>query len=133
MVDLSRVYARGGLALSTRELPDYVPVLLEYLSTRPMPEVQEMLRDCAHLLRSLGEALSRRDSRHAAILGTLLAIAGEPGLAARAGEASATIEEEERPLDEEWAEEPVIFGLGCGDARADAARAQPIRFVRKVA
>src|SRR6185369_8145875 len=57
MVDLAQIYARGGLDLSTRELPDYLPVLLEYLSTRPFAEVEEMLRDCAHLLRSIGEAL----------------------------------------------------------------------------
>ena len=137
MVDLAQVYARGGLVLSTRELPDYLPVMLEYLSTRANAEVEEMLRDCAHLLRSIGEALARRDSRHAAILETLLAFAGEAGL-----DGGAAGEEDERPLDEEWAEEPVIFGaagasqprgLGCGDARSDPARAQPIRFVRKVA
>jgi nitrate reductase delta subunit len=131
MVDLAQVYARGGLALSTRELPDYLPVLLEYLSTRPGAEVEEMLRECAHLLRSIGEALARRGSAHAAVLGTLLAIAGEAGLEGVAVEANP--EDEERPLDEEWAEEPVSFGRGCGDARADTGAAKPIRFVRKAA
>ena len=128
MVDLAQHYARGGLELATRELPDYLPVLLEYLSTRPFAEVEEMLRDCAHLLRSLGEALARRDSRYAVVPGTLLAISGVRGL-----EGAAPVLEAEKSLDEEWAEEPVMFGLGCGDARSATAQPQPIRFVRKVA
>jgi nitrate reductase delta subunit len=131
MVDLAQVYARGGLDLSTRELPDYLPVLLEYLSTRPFAEVEEMLRDCAHLLRSIGEALARRDSGYAVVLATLLAVAGEsPGLGKGGVEEGSS---NEKSLDEEWAEEPVLFGLGCGDARSASSRPQPIRFVRKVA
>ena len=128
VVDLAQLYARGGLELATRELPDYLPVLLEYLSTRPFAEVEEMLRECAHLLRSLGEALARRDSRYAVVPGTLLAISGVRGL-----EGAAPVLEAEKSLDEEWAEEPVMFGLGCGDARSATAQPQPIRFVRKVA
>jgi nitrate reductase molybdenum cofactor assembly chaperone NarJ/NarW len=130
MVDLAQIYARGGLDLSTRELPDYLPVLLEYLSTRPFAEVEEMLRDCAHLLRSIGEALVRRDSGYAVVLATLLAVAGESqGLGSSGG---GEVLPNEKSLDEEWAEEPVLFGLGCGDARS-ASSPQPIRFVRKVA
>jgi nitrate reductase delta subunit len=130
MVDLAQIYARGGLDLSTRELPDYLPVLLEYLSTRPFADVEEMLRDCAHLLRSIGEALVRRDSGYAVVLATLLAVAGESqGLGSSGG---GEVLPNEKSLDEEWAEEPVLFGLGCGDARS-ASSPQPIRFVRKVA
>jgi nitrate reductase molybdenum cofactor assembly chaperone NarJ/NarW len=130
MVDLAQIYARGGLDLSTRELPDYLPVLLEYLSTRPFAEVEEMLRDCAHLLRSIGEALVRRDSGYAVVLATLLAVAGESQGLGRSG--GGEVLPNEKSLDEEWAEEPVLFGLGCGDARS-ASSPQPIRFVRKVA
>ena len=130
MVDLAQLYARGGLELSTRELPDYLPVLLEYLSTRPVAEVEEMLGDCAHILRSIGEALVRRGSAHSAVLGALLAIAGEARLDVPR---EVPVPEEERTLDEEWAEEPVLFGLGCGDARGGGATVQPVRFIRKVA
>jgi len=129
MVDLAQVYVRAGLAISTRELPDYLPVLLEYLSTRPRAEAEEMLGDCAHILRAIGNALLRRRAPHAAVLATLLALAGEAGL--DAGDLAP--EEAEKSLDDEWAEEPVTFGLGCGDARAEAGKPQPIRFVRKAA
>jgi nitrate reductase delta subunit len=128
MVDLAETYAKGGLALSTRELPDYLPVLLEYLSTRPPAEVKEMLGDCAHIVRGIGEALVRRESAYAAVPGALLAIAGEAGLEVPR---EALAPEDEPPLDETWAEAPVLFG--CGAAKADPSAAQPIRFTRKVA
>jgi nitrate reductase delta subunit len=132
MVDLAATYARAGLALETRELPDYLPVLLEYLSTRPLAEVEETLRDCARLLRAIGEALERRRSPYAAVVAALLVIAGEARLAASA-EAGEPADGPEASLDEEWAEQPVLFGLGCGDARQGSGGVKPVRFVRKVA
>jgi nitrate reductase delta subunit len=126
MVDLANVYRDGGLALATGELPDHLPVLLEYLSTRPYAEGRDMLADCAHLLRSVGEALAQRRSRYAAVPGALLALAGERGLSRAASRTG----DDDKPLDEEWVEPPVLFGLGCGDAR-DRAGAKPMHFVRK--
>jgi nitrate reductase delta subunit len=128
MVDLSALYERGGLSLATRELPDYVPAMLEYLSTRPFDEVEAMLRECAHLLRAIGEALEARGSPYAAIFAALLSVAGEARLDARAPRV-----EEGPTLDDEWMEKPVTFGFGCGDARAGGVVAQPIRFVKKLA
>ncbi len=129
MVDLVNIYRNAGLAPASGELPDYLPVLLEYLSTRPYAEVREMLSDCAHLLRAIGDALLQRRSRYAAVLGALLAIAGEPGL-----DGASAIDDaaDAKALDEEWAEPPVLFGLGCGDARDNGAP-KPVRFVRKAA
>jgi len=88
-------------------LPDYLPVLLEFLSLRSDAETRDMLGDCAHILRAIGEALRDRESAYSAIFAALLAIAGEPGLAK---ERRAVVENDEKPLDEEWAEEPVVFG-----------------------
>lgn len=133
MVDLKAVYARAGLALAGNELPDYLPAVLEYLSLRPKNEVRDMLGDCAHILRSVGESLQRRRSPYAAVFAALLAVAGEAGLSP--APAPLRIETDDRKaLDEEWVEQPVLFGLGCGDARsAGNAAPQPVKFVRKVA
>ena len=128
MVDLVNIYRTGGLELATSELPDHLPVLLEYLATRPDSEAREMLRDCAHLLRSIGEALVQRCSRYAAVLSALLALAGERGLDASVNPS----DPEDTTLDDEWVEQPVLFGLGCGDARRSST-VQPVRFVRKSA
>ena len=57
MVDLKRLYERAGFELSARELPDYLPVLLEYLSCRDIAEARAMLADCAHILTTIGRSL----------------------------------------------------------------------------
>lgn len=129
MIDLMQIYERAGLELSTRELPDHLPVLLEFLSTRPWEEVREMLGDCAHLVRHIGNALLERHSPYAAVFAALLSLVREQGLDSVA-ELPAS---EEKSLDEEWAEAPVLFGLGCGDARDSASTAKPMHFVRKPA
>ena len=50
MVSLIETYRAGGFEPATTELPDHLPVLLEFLSTRPFAEVQETLADAAHIL-----------------------------------------------------------------------------------
>ena len=111
MVDLQQVYARAGYRLSSNELPDFVPAMLEFLSLRPEPEVREMLSDCAHILRAIGATLHERGSRYCAVFGALLSIAGEAGL--QVGQSGGPVEDE-KSLDQEWAEEPVIFGPAAG-------------------
>jgi nitrate reductase delta subunit len=112
MVDLRQVYAHAGYALRGNELPDYLPALLEFLSQRPPEDAREMLSDCAHIVRAIGEALRERGSHYAAVFAALLTIIGEPGLTA--GKRDDEPAREEKTLDEEWAEEPVIFGPAAG-------------------
>lgn len=126
MVDLMQVYGRAGYALAANELPDYLPVLLEFLSQRSWAEAKDMLTDCAHILRGLGEALRDRDSRYHAVPAALLAMIGEPGLAAKAPDRKAGAEPaiSEKALDEEWLDAPVIFGPegapGCATSKPAA-------------
>ena len=47
MVDLIELYERGGLRLEAKELPDYLPLFLEFLSTRPFGEAQDLHRSSA--------------------------------------------------------------------------------------
>jgi nitrate reductase delta subunit len=124
MVDLKQVYARAGLQLAGSELPDYLPALLEFVSLRPREEGVEMLRDCAHILRSIGDTLHARESHYSAVFSALLSLAGEAGLSRGKADELTPPEED---LDKEWTDEPVIFGPGaaCGEAKPQVA---PIRF-----
>lgn len=125
MVELKEIYANAGYALAAGELPDYLPVVLEYLSCRDLGEAHAMLGDCAHVLRSIGEALVRRGSAYAAVFDALLAFAREPGLdwnAARETPAP------EPSFDEDWAEEPAFAPSPPGRAGGVPASA-PIHFV----
>src|ERR1700688_634016 len=101
MVDLKRHYERAGYELSSRELPDYLPVVLEYLSCRDLQETQELLGDCAHILKRIAAALLARDSAYAAVLQALLVIAGEAPLDVAAVPRVAHRAEN---LDEDWLE-----------------------------
>ena len=127
MVDLKRLYQRAGYELATRELPDYLPALLEFLSLRPESEARETLGDCAHILRSLGEALRERGSRYSAVFSALLAWAGEAGLGARRGGPRP----QEKSIDEEWVDAEVVFGPGAasGCAAPRTPGVAPVRFV----
>jgi nitrate reductase delta subunit len=113
MVDLQKMYEAAGLVLKAGELPDYLPVVLEYLSMQPGNEASAMLEDCAHILRKIGDALAERDSRYSAVPAALLALVKEPGLTPASKRQPVR---EEKSIDEEWAEEPVIFGPGAKPA-----------------
>lgn len=107
MVDLKRIYERAGFELTARELPDYLPVLLEYLSRRELAEARAMLADCAHILTTIGRSLIARGSGYAAVLQSLLVVAGEsPTDAAK----TPPVAEKTELLDRDWAEEPAFAG-----------------------
>lgn len=117
MVDLKSMYQAAGLQLEGNELPDYLPAVLEYLSLRPLAEAQEMIADCAHILRSIGAQLARRRSAYAEVVAAVLAAVGEAGF-----EHDAPPPPPEKSMDEEWAEEPVVFGPAAAPAYGAAAR-----------
>jgi len=107
MVELRRLYEQAGYELSTRELPDYLPVVLEYLSCRDLQETRDLLSDCAHILRRIGQSLVARGSGYAAVLQALLVIAGEPPIDVAA---VPRIAERAENLDRDWFEQPAFSG-----------------------
>jgi nitrate reductase delta subunit len=118
MIDLAQTYAKAGLLLAPAELPDYLPAVLEFVSTQPPREAKAFLGEMAHILNAIFAALRKRESAYASVLGALLELAGE-----KAQPVAAQIEES---LDETWAEPPVFDGCSSkGQARPGAP--QPIR------
>jgi nitrate reductase delta subunit len=108
MVELKQIYERAGFDLSARELPDYLPVVLEYLSCRDLAEARAMLGDCAHILTTIGRSLIARRSRYAAVLQTLIVIAGESPIDAAK---IPPVKERIEALDRDWFEEPAFGGV----------------------
>lgn len=124
MIDLARTYAQAGLDLAPGELPDYLPVLVEYASTQPPAQARAFVGEFAHILQSLFSALLRRESPYAGPVAALLDLAGL--------RAQPVALPEEPGLDESWAE-PAAFD-GCSRAgQARSAAAQPIHLVRSAA
>jgi len=62
MVELKDLYAANGLEMPANELPDYLPLFLEFLATRPLGEAREYLGDIVHIVTVLRERLGRRKS-----------------------------------------------------------------------
>jgi nitrate reductase molybdenum cofactor assembly chaperone NarJ/NarW len=121
MVDLKAIYAQAGFELSTSELPDYLPVVLEYLSCRELAEGRAMLADCAHILATIARALIARRSRYAAVLQALLVLAGESPIDAAS---IPPAKERAETLDREWAEQPAFDGA-AGTAERVSRQSSP--------
>ena len=123
MVSLLETYRDGGYELATSELPDHLPVLLEFLSTRPAKEARSVLTDAAHILQALAERLSRRESPYAAAFTALLQVAGaraDRDALAELREVRDTDADDLEALDAAWEETEVRFGpdpnAGCPQA-----------------
>jgi nitrate reductase delta subunit len=122
MIDLAQTYEKAGLYLAEGEMPDHLPVVLEYASTQPPREARAFLAEMAHILNVIFNALEKRNSRYASALGALIELAGEK---ARPVEIA-----DDEPIDETWAEPPAFDGCSVkGQARA--GEAQPVNLVRR--
>lgn len=114
MVDLKAMYEAKGLMVDSTELPDFLPLFLEFLSTLPCGEALQLLGEPAHVIAAIGERLAKRDSSYAAVLGALGQLAGPAD--AEVMEALRK-EPDDDPedldaLDEAWEAEQVTFGPG---------------------
>jgi nitrate reductase delta subunit len=122
MIDLKSLYEKNGLALTAAELPDFLPLFLEFLSTRPRAEACELLGQPAHILSALAERLRRRESSYEAPLRALVALAAAKP---REEEVAAVLEVPDpdpndlAALDAAWEDEPVIFGPGAAASCKD--------------
>lgn len=122
MIDLGQMYAKAGLLLTPDELPDYLPVMLEFISTQPPREARNFLDEIAHLLNAIFAALQQRGSAYASVLGALLDMAG------RKAQPVETAPEAE--IDESWSEPPAFDGCSS-QGQARPGQPQPVRIVRK--
>ncbi|MCQ0093142.1 nitrate reductase molybdenum cofactor assembly chaperone [Roseovarius sp. M141] len=124
MVSLVETYRDGGFDPATSELPDHLPVLLEFLATRPAAEAADTLADAAHIFAALSERLSRRESVYAPVFDAL----GQLSRAQPDAEAVSALlgQEDDDPtdlaaLDAVWDEAQVTFGpdpnAGCPQVR----------------
>lgn len=141
MVALAELYRAHDLHLSADELPDFLPVFLEFLSTLPDAQAASLLGEATHVLDAMGERLKSRGSAYRAIFGALGKLASQ---AADPGALAALLSEpDEDPndleaIDKAWAETAVTFGpsdVGCPKATAlvDAMMAEPGRQPRRTA
>ncbi len=124
MVSLIETYRAAGFEPATTELPDHLPVLLEFLSTRPFAEAQETLADAAHIFDALATRLVRRESGYDAAFAALSQLAGAQADVEAVAGMLAQVDDDPTDLtalDAVWEETEVTFGpdpnAGCTQVR----------------
>ena len=122
MIDLKNLYENSGLTIGATELPDFVPLFLEFLATRPRAEAYELLGQPAHIFSALAERLRKRHSAYEAIFRGLVALAA----AKPKGEHVTVLLDQPDPdasdlaaLDAAWEDEPVNFGPAANSSCKD--------------
>lgn len=111
MVDLLAEYRAAGFELDARELPDHLPVFLEYLSFCGPADIGRWLGEIRHILALLTARLEEREADHALVPLTLLALIGaqDDVAAHRPQVQKETPDHTPEALDAVWEEEAVRF------------------------
>ncbi|WP_285128739.1 nitrate reductase molybdenum cofactor assembly chaperone [Leclercia adecarboxylata] len=111
MVDLMNQYEQAGLQLDCRELPDYLPLYLEYLSILPEAQAREGLQNVAPILALIGGRLKQRQVAHYQLFDALLRFAGSKLSSDSVTQqvAGEKRDDTRQALDAVWEEEQVKF------------------------
>jgi nitrate reductase delta subunit len=120
MADLIELYRGHGFEPTASELPDFLPLFLEFLSLLPGDEAQALLAEPAGILQALAERLVTRKSAYAAVFAALATLANAPAI--DGPDTSAEDPNDLVALDAAWEEAAVHFGPGeqidsCGTDR----------------
>ena len=122
MIDLKAQYENHDLFMSAAELPDFVPLFLEYLSMLPAKEAGDMLSQPVHIFAAMAERLRKRKSAYEAVFRALVALAA---VKPKDDEVSALLTlpdpdaNDLAALDAAWEAEAVTFGPGATDGCKD--------------
>ena len=127
MVDLMREYTEHGFEISSEQLPDYIPLYLEFLSEQEEAYASEWLADVSHILTMLSERLLERESHYRVLFEALIILSG----AAVDREKISRAVRQEQPddtmqaIDQAWEDKEIRFDEpvqpGCGQSCGSTA------------
>lgn len=108
MVDLIDFYRENGLEIATNELPDHLPVFLEFLSTLEPGKASELLAEPINVIARIFGKLHEKDNMYQHVLSAILRLSAKQP----EKETVDKIIRNQKPLnlDEEYEEKPVTFG-----------------------
>ncbi|MBT1451309.1 nitrate reductase molybdenum cofactor assembly chaperone [Glaciecola sp. XM2] len=115
MVDLLEQYKAAGLDIGVRELPDYIPLFLEFVSTQGNENAKGWLQDIGPVLALLTVRLEKRKCNYSSLFQALVNLS-EVDIdldALREQVKEEKRDDTKKALDKVWEEEAVTFG---GDA-----------------
>ncbi len=136
MVDLAQLYETHGLALGTSELPDFIPLFLEFLSAIPEADARRTLADTVHIHSALRQRLEKRCSSYAGVFAALENLSAEMPDAEVLNAILAGPDDDPNDLaalDAAWMDEEVKFGPDADAACGTEGIASKIRAGRRPA
>ncbi|WP_024302139.1 nitrate reductase molybdenum cofactor assembly chaperone [Pseudogulbenkiania sp. MAI-1] len=74
MVDLMEEYKAHGYEMVSSELPDYLPLFLEFLSQTDADEAARLLSDAVHVVAHVADRLREHGSVYAGVLDAVVAL-----------------------------------------------------------
>jgi nitrate reductase delta subunit len=122
MVQLLMRYRMHGLDVGSRELPDFLPLFLEFLSTCRPADARRYLQEVVDIITLIGQRLRNRETPYAYLLEAIasLAATGRTEEIIASGESNDLRDDLPAALDAAWEEAPVTFD----GAAIDTAQSQ---------
>lgn len=132
MVDLMAQYEQAGFEIGVKELPDFLPMYLEFLAYQATQTDDDIairmeIADISHILVLLAARLTDKGSKYASLFAALLQVAGKPltlidDELAKMGK----VIDDSTPdaLDKEWEEEAVDFLSAKQEERCPSSQTQ---------
>ena len=117
MVELNRLYKEHGLDLTTTELPDHLPVFLEFVAGLEHEDALLWLESTIEPIRKIDRELQLDQSPWEAVSAALIDFAG----AEREASSERSTAEMIPTLDAEYFEAPVTFGSSVDPVSSSAA------------
>ncbi len=118
MVDLIDTYKSKGIYIDNNELPDYLPLFLEYLSHCSFDEASELLGDAIDVIGMIGKKLEKRGSIYANVFSAIEALSAVKPDKNKIAQAIAEAPKDPETLDEldeEWKEAEAFSGDPVAD------------------
>lgn len=127
MIELKRAYHEHGLAIDSRELPDFLPVFLEFCAQLPDAAARDWLAETTHILQRIRVRLAERGSGYAGAFTVLLRLIGADPAPADLTQMAGRESRDDTPaaIDAVWMEAPVSFGGTQPQTRCGAPRQGP--------
>ena len=124
MVNLSDAYEEKGLFIDQAELPDYIPLFLEFLSLCPIEEAISLLGEPVDIMATIATRLQKRDSSYAVLFSALVALSRVKPSQDTIQEVLAQMPEDTslEAMDKEW-EEAAAFAGHPGQSDCGACEA----------
>lgn len=128
MVDLIDIYQSRGYQVAVKELPDYLPLFLEFLSEQEPAFIKEYLQDIAHILALIETRLQKKNSQYACLFTLLIQLSGAKISTA---EVAAQVNNEKpddtfAAIDAAWEDKEIRFDDQLAQQQGACPAAQPL-------